>query len=197
MTSHKVLWKTGLIVITAGFVVSLCSKLGYWSIRTELTSISTPNWMRIRYIVFYAMPMAFMILHYLTNRNKKIESFYIFSCLLMAGQAGVRAIEYFKAGEKLLFTGLEALILIGFIICLAESQAHSKRRWLPLLIFFIVLVLHTFFTVRDTILLPEYGMDNNALVRLFYFLSECGLILFDFSAFTDLYNRRDEAVDKE
>ena len=135
MTSHKVLWKTGLIVITAGFVVSLCSKLGYWSIRTELTSISTPNWMRIRYIVFYAMPMAFMILHYLTNRNKKIESFYIFSCLLLAGQAGVRALEYFKAGEKLLFTGLEALVLIGFIICLAESQTHSKRRWLPLLIF--------------------------------------------------------------
>jgi len=182
-----------LVLITAGFMISLISKCAFWSIRFETGAVNKPNWLRIRYLIFYGFPMAMLLVHILVNRKKEVQAFYTFSCILMAANGALRCIEFITESKDLKMAAVCAVLCIAFIACAAETQQHSKKRILPLFLLMLCLVLHSFTDIMSTRALLKEAADTagkERMLPLWYFLAESGVIFFDIAAFLMLLRER-------
>ncbi|MBR0086268.1 MAG: hypothetical protein IJL98_00840 [Lachnospiraceae bacterium] len=181
------IYQTALILTVLGFTISLLAKCFYWSIRWETGNLNRPNWMRIRFLLFYLMPLALMILHFLVDQKHRTQGFYLFSCVLLFGQAVVRITEYLSMRETPVFLVLEGVIAMGFLVCTAENLQPSGKRWIPRLVLFFVMLLHLGLIIRDTAILTGIASENLTLVKALYFLAESALAFFDAAALLWLY----------
>ena len=183
--TERALKKTAFILVTAGFMIALIARCGYWSFNWETGNINKPNWLRIRFLIFYLMPLALMMVHFLVNRKKTVRGFYIFACILMAGQALLKALGFMTAEEKQLFLCvLEGVAFGGFLACAAETQQMSEGRLLPLLILTVMVLVHGCVIVMEG--RTVFRENQQTVIGIYYVLSEAGLIFFDIAAILDL-----------